>query len=297
VRAVVLGGGGFVGAPVTDALVEAGADVLVVSRGAARRPGARSAAMDLETGDLTGLLAAQRPQLVVNAVGEPWCPDPARLARLNVTVVERVIKALPARARLVQIGTIHEYGVPPPGRPITEATPPAPTTPYGRTKAAATRAVLDAARAGRIDAVVLRVANVLGPRPVAGSLLGLVLEQLCAGESVRVARLDGARDYVDVRDVAAAVLAAATAPPGAGVVNIGRGELVPLRQLVRRLIEVSGRPAALEENTAAGAPPSAGARMQPLDISRARHRLGWAPRHDLTDSLRLIWPESARVEP
>jgi NDP-hexose 4-ketoreductase len=48
------------------------------------------------------------------------------------------------------------------------------------------------------------------------------------------------RDFIDARDVADAVLAAAAAPsPPHAVINIGRGIGVPSRDLIKELLTVS----------------------------------------------------------
>ena len=72
-------------------------------------------------------------------------------------------------------------------------------------------------------------------------------EELAAAELARAVRehdvvrlggLDAVRDFVDVDDVAAAVIAAATCPlPAHGVVNVGSGTAVSARELVGTLVD------------------------------------------------------------
>ncbi|MFD7912036.1 NAD-dependent epimerase/dehydratase family protein [Streptomyces sp. NPDC059752] len=146
---------------------------------------------------------------------------------------------------------MHEYGPTPSGVVLTEDHPAAPAGAYGRTKLAGTRAVLGACRDGALDCVVLRVSNVLGPAAPAGILLGVVAGRLrevarAAGprgvpRPLRLAPLVDRRDFVDVRDVAGAVLAAAAASGCSGqIVNIGAGRPVLVRELVLRMVELSG---------------------------------------------------------
>jgi nucleoside-diphosphate-sugar epimerase len=140
-------------------------------------------------------------------------------------------------------------------------------------------------RAHRVDAVVLRVANMSGPGAHGDSLPGMVANRLASGAAqLPLTPLTSWRDYVDVRDVAGAVLAAATAADVSGrVVNIGSGTAIPVRDLVHRLITLSGVPARIVEltdRTAREPMP-----WQQLDVSRARQLLGWQPTRDLDDSL------------
>lgn len=78
---------------------------------------------------------------------------------------------------------------------------------YGKSKAAASRLVQEAARAGRLDAVLVLPTGVLGPHDYlcseAGQLVGM------AGRARVPIIIAGGYDWVDVRDVAEGTLAAA----------------------------------------------------------------------------------------
>ncbi|MFF3450275.1 NAD-dependent epimerase/dehydratase family protein [Streptomyces sp. NPDC002667] len=302
---VVLGGTGFLGRRIGAACAADGARVHLVSRAApasAAAPGVSAVGLDLVTASpraIAELFAAARADVVVNAAGRAWQADEAQMTAGNAELVERVLTALAELpgppVRLVQLGTVHEYGAGAPDAATAEDHEPAPVTPYGRTKLRGTRAVL---RARGVDGVVLRLANVIGAGVPRGSLFGRVAAHLgeaaradARGEKaaeLRLPALRAARDLVDADDVTAAVLAAATAPTAdvAGqVINVGRGTAVPMRALVDRMIELSG----LELPVAEEAERS-GSRTdvpwQCLDISRARRLLGWTPLRSLDDSLR-----------
>jgi nucleoside-diphosphate-sugar epimerase len=181
-------------------------------------------------------------------------------------------------------------------------------TPYGRTKLAGTRAVLGAARDLGTDGVVLRLANVIGAGAPEGSLFGRVAAHLgtaarahARGEQVadlRLPPLQAARDLVDAGDAAAAVVSAATAPTAAvtgQVINVGRGEAVPMRALVDRMITLSGLRVPVTEDSES--PPSrTDVAWQRLDITRAERLLGWRPCRHLDDSLRALLQPAASPE-
>ncbi|MCT9011178.1 NAD-dependent epimerase/dehydratase family protein [Streptomyces rhizosphaerihabitans] len=309
---VVLGGTGFLGRRIGAACAADGARVHLVSRSAptvpapAVGPGVSAVGLDLVTAspqEIAELLAAVGADVVVNAAGRAWQADEAQMAAGNAELVERVVTALAALpgppVRLVQLGTVHEYGAGAPDAATGEEHEPAPVTPYGRTKLQGTRAVLRAREQG-VDGVVLRLANVIGAGVPQGSLFGRVAAHLGAaaradarGEKaaeLRLPALRAARDLVDAGDVVAAVLAAATAPGAdvAGqVINVGRGTAVPMRALVDRMIELSGLELVVAE--AAEAPGSrTDVAWQCLDVSRARRLLGWRPLRSLDDSLREL---------
>ncbi|MEU8552277.1 NAD-dependent epimerase/dehydratase family protein [Streptomyces roseoverticillatus] len=306
---VVLGGTGWVGRHVSAAFAAEGYDVVTVARSAARGPApARFVALDLVTApveEIVAMLEAARPDVVVNAAGQPWGTSEPVMRTSLLVLTERVVAALGRlsfRPRFVQIGTVMEYGPTSPGLPIGEDTEPRPAGPYGEIKLAGSRAVLAAARAGTVDGVVVRLVNVVGPGTAAASLLGRVLDRLLtarregsAAELV-LAPLRAERDYIDIRDAADAVVAAARADVTGRAVNIGSGTTVPVRRLVQQLIATSGVETRLEErDPAAGGPvsPGAGGDWLAVDPGPARLRLGWKARRDLRDALRDDWTERA----
>ncbi|MEZ3182535.1 NAD(P)-dependent oxidoreductase [Streptomyces pimonensis] len=306
---VVLGGTGFLGRHIHDAFGAVGARALSVSRRAAGGSSdvggaVRLDLVDAEPSRLAGVLAQAEADVVVNAAGRAWQAGERQMTRDNADLVDRLIAAvseLPRPPRLIQLGTVHEYGPVDFGATITEDQPAAPITAYGQSKLRGAQAVLRAARTSGLDAVVLRIANVSGPGSPPGSLLRTVADHLAdlhrnAGRgagpgtgtrspALRLAPLRAHRDFVDVRDVAEAVLAAARVPTsvvGGHVVNIGRGEAVSVRWMVDRLIALSGLSVPVVERPQMD---GVGVEWQQLDISRARLLLGWQPRRSLEESL------------
>jgi nucleoside-diphosphate-sugar epimerase len=115
------------------------------------------------------------------------------------------------------------------------------------------------------------------------------LRRLRDGGTLKLGPLDAVRDFVDVRDVADAVLAAATAPTlPHGLVNIGSGVARPARALVRQLAETAGLDVTVDED-AAGSARSGWLDWQQADIARASADIGWRPRRGLAESARALW--------
>jgi dTDP-6-deoxy-L-talose 4-dehydrogenase [NAD(P)+] len=307
---VVLGGTGFLGRHVCALLADRGRQVLAIARHATDPPpGARLATLDpVSAGPdaLPALLRAERATVVVNAAGGVWDVDEEQMVASNVTLVEYLVDAVtraPGRPRLVHLGSAHEYGAVPYGSLVSERTPPAPATPYGRTKLRGTDTVLRAAARGHADAVVLRVSNVLGPGAPASSLLGAASRDLRAAVAtgrpavLQVTSGQAHRDFVDVRDVADAVARAADGS-AAGVFNVGGGVAVGIRAVLRRLVDISGAPADIVVEPVGGAGPVRNAGdWQQLDIEAARRHLGWTPRRRLDESLRALWETTVAPAP
>ncbi|UQU67685.1 NAD(P)-dependent oxidoreductase [Couchioplanes caeruleus] len=299
---VVVGGAGFLGRAVASALASAGTGVVSLAR--TPRPGV-TAALDLARcppAELAALLEAHRTTAVVNAAGAVWTEDPEAMRRANVAVVETIrdaVAAVPWPVRVVQLGTVFEYAQPATGRYLTELSPCVPASDYGRTKLRASEIVLAATRDGLLDGVVLRLTTCAGPGMPPSSLLGRVAGELRRSAltgvpaRLRLAPLTAERDFVDLRDAVSAVSAAITAPVAGAVLNVGSGRAVAVRQVVRRLIEVSGVPARVDEaEVAAGR--SAGVPWLATRIGEAGRRLGWRPRHDVVSMVEAIW---ATVDP
>ncbi|MEW2144949.1 NAD(P)-dependent oxidoreductase [Micromonospora vinacea] len=287
-RALVVGTG-LLGRHVRDRLTSAGWDVVVAGR--------RS---DVATRSLTEAIRAARPGVVVNAAGEIWRPEPDRLAAANVELAGLVVRAVAeagADARLVHLGSSLEYAPQPPPTALTEDSPAAPRSAYGRSKLAGTELVRRLAARHGVEAVVLRLFNVIGAGMSPVSVLGRTVNRLVAADRagttahLELTDLAQYRDYVDARDAADAVLAAGTARQIApGLFNIGSGVTRTAEELVRALAEVSGVPYRLELRP----PATTGARSADGDWQRADSRraytvLGWSARRTLPETLLGIW--------
>ncbi|MFC7484101.1 NAD-dependent epimerase/dehydratase family protein [Luedemannella flava] len=219
-RVLVFGVTGFLGRHVAAAFAgRPGTEV--VTAGRRPGPGGVDHQVDLATAGpaaMADLVRAVAPDAVVNCAGVTGT-DPVELVSGNVVAVATVLSALHRTGfggRFVHLGSAAEYGITPPGVAVTERTPTAPTSPYGVTKLAGTALAL-AAR-DELDVTVLRVFNPIGPGASENQLAGRLVAQLrrarATGEPATVGALDGHRDLIDARDVATAVVAAATTGTG-----------------------------------------------------------------------------------
>jgi nucleoside-diphosphate-sugar epimerase len=301
-RVLLLGADGFLGRHVAERLL---ADPAVHLTALGRRDDS-DIRFDLASGSpgaLVRFFEAVHPSVVVNCAGSTH--GSARdLARHNTVAVATICEALrrsSCGARLVHLGCAAEYGPSQPGSCTVEDTPPRPGGPYGVSKLAATELVL----VSGLDAIVLRVFSPVGPGTPPASPLGRIAEELRRalqngdGE-LKLRGLSMQRDFVDVRDVARAVHAASLSA-AQGVVNIGTGRAVRLRDAVASLARTAGFGGALQELDEPAMLPSEGPAAHPdgcgawqqADVRTARDRLGWRPRIALEESLADIWMEAA----
>jgi NDP-hexose 4-ketoreductase len=301
-RVAVLGATGCVGRQVCAALSGAGHGVIAVARNHAPHVSAYPfVLMDVAATPAEKIAEVFRSHgvdAVVNATGG-WARLEEEMAYAHVHLVERLLEAVGLmaaaghRPRLVHLGSIHEYGPVEEGVPIDESIVPRPVTPYARTKLAGSQAVLDA---GDLGGVVLRAVNVCGPYTTEASFLGMVAARLrdtTAEEGLRLTIADARRDYIDVRDLADAVVRALRAPVGGRVVNIGRGVATGMRELVELLVAAAGLPPdALKEQDERVE--SKGGDWTLADITLADRLLGWRPVIGLPDSIQDMWNSLSR---
>lgn len=297
--AVVLGGTGWVGRHLCAALAERGARIVVVARGKANHlPCHRFLSMDLTavTCDATAeLLHEESADLVLNCTDaanatDGWDRTEAELLRVNVSLVNLVlesVKAQPRPTRLVHIGTMHEYAPVAAGTSIDEYVPCIPESAYARSKLAGSQAVIDAAGTNSVDGLVLRASNICGPFPSRASLPGKLVSLLSQG-TMRLPIADAYRDWLDVRDLARAAVAAAERPGLTGVINVGSGRTVSTREFVETFVRAANLPLSMIEDTF-GDIDSYGGSWMMTNVQKAAEHLDWRPQHSLYESLRDMW--------
>ncbi|WP_122620136.1 UDP-glucose 4-epimerase GalE, partial [Streptomyces sp. Tu 4128] len=298
---LVTGGAGYIGAHVVRALVGGGEHVVVyddLSTGSTDRvPDGVPLVVGsvLDGALLEGAIRDHAVTGVVHIAGKKQVAEsverPLHYYRENVTGLATLLEAMTATGvgRLVFSSSAAVYGMPDVDL-VTEDTPCLPLSPYGETKLAGEWLINAAARAHGIRAASLRYFNVAGAAAPELSdsgvfnLIPMVFERLEAGDAPRVfgddyATPDGTcvRDYIHVEDIASAHLAAARrladAPEGTALtLNVGRGEGSSVREMVDRILKVTGRQDAAPRVSPRR--PGDAARVV-ASADRAREELGW----------------------
>lgn len=295
---LLVGASGFLGSHVRRALsASAGRRVVPLARTA--DPDTGVLGLDVARApvdEVRSLLASVEPTVIVNCAGA-LVGSSADLVEANLLPVARLLDAIgemDQRPRLVHIGSSAEYGSSPVGVPITEAAATAPVSPYGIVKLAATQLVASATARGLVDGIVLRVFNVVGPgmspNLLPGALAQRIDEALAAGATaVETGPLDAVRDFIDIRDVARAVVAAATTaiatPTATPILNIASGSGHTARELAQALARHAGFHGTLRERSA-GSARSGDVPWQVGDNSLARAVLGWSPEQSFEEMCR-----------
>jgi nucleoside-diphosphate-sugar epimerase len=220
------------------------------------------------------------------------------MTEANVVVVMRLIAELEecTGVHLVHLGSAAEYGIQPHKIPVSEAMRATPQSAYGITKLKATEALMRAAAEERLSVTVLRVFNPVGPFSPETTLPGSAARKIATAlqektPAINLGALDSWRDYIDTRDIARAVLAAAVVTPRSSqVLNVGRGEAVESWQLVKMLADIAGFRGDIVESDARSLR-SACVDWLCADVETIRASLGWTAEHSMEESLAELWSE------
>ena len=300
-RALVTGGGGFVGAHLAARLVHDGWEVV-----ATIRPGASPwrlqalgvaddvpvAAVDLADPEATVAVArGAKPDvafLVAAARARATAEERAATAAVNATSAVWLVDALPDRCRaVVRLGSSTEYARG--DGPMDETAPVRPRGFFGATKAAGSVLVAAAAAERGLRAAVLRAFQVYGPLDHPERLLPRALRAARTGEVLPLTHRGLRRDWVFVDDVVEACVAAAAGDhlgPGQ-VLNVGTGRQVANEELVDEARRVTGRPIHVAEGACPPREWDTGSWL--CDPSLARQLLGWDAKVALDEGLARCW--------
>jgi UDP-glucose 4-epimerase len=122
---------------------------------------------------------------------------------------------------------------------------PEPRSPYAVTKLDGEFYCRQFTESGRLETVALRFFNVFGPRQDAtngyAAAVPIFMRQALAGEPLTIFGDGGqTRDFIYVRDIAAANTFAATTPGLTGVFNAGYGGQITVLELAQRIVRQAG---------------------------------------------------------
>lgn len=309
--AVVTGGAGFIGGHMVDLLLERGfvvrvIDNLVGGRLANLAQHQGNARLSVDTRDIRAvgpgdaLFTGADFVFHFAGIGDivPSIERPAEYMSANVQGTVHALEAARAAGvrRFVYAASSSCYGLA--TVPTREDAPIQPEYPYALSKYQGEQAVLHWGQVYKLPVNSIRIFNAYGPRSKTsgayGAVFGVFLAQKLAGMPFTVVG-DGTqtRDFVFVRDLAAAFLAAAETPHVQEVFNVGAGS----PQSVNRLVELLGGDVVYVPKRP-GEPDCTFA-----DITKIRTMLGWQPRvsfeEGVAEMLRNIdyWREAPVWDP
>jgi UDP-glucose 4-epimerase len=297
-RVLVTGGAGFIGHHLVRALLQDGAEVLVVDdlsfgrrSHLERSPGTgrlQLQEVDVRRPDAFDLLRDFQPEVIYHLAAVhfiPYC-DAHPLDTLGVNVLGtarllRRLRGLDVRA-LIFASSAAVYGFA--DHALAEdADPPRPGDVYGLSKWLAEQLVRRFADdRPDVRTVSARCSNVFGTGETNRHLLPDLLDGLRRGRVVALGNTWPRRDYVYVTDVVRALRLLADGPAGHEVLNISTGTGSTVLDVVQTIEALRGKLITVRRD-----PDRARARDGHLVASNARivARTGWRPAYDLKSGL------------
>jgi UDP-glucose 4-epimerase len=295
-KILITGGAGFIGSHVAGGYLALGHQVVVIddlSTGHRENLDERARLIQADLTDaaeLERIVAAERPEVVNHHAAQKSVrvsvENPAEDARINVIGSLRLLELCRRQGvgRVIFISTGGAIYGEAEQIPTPEEYPAWPFSPYGIAKLSVEHYLFYYGQQFGLPYVVLRYANVYGPRqdPLGeAGVVSIFVERLLAGQDCTIYG-DGeqTRDYVYVGDVVQANVAA-LADPIRGTYNIGTAIETSVNEMYRQLEEVMElkRPARY-------APPRPGEQQRSaLDIRKAQREMNWRPRVGLRDGL------------
>lgn len=295
--ALITGGSGYFGCLLRDRLRAAGTVVRIFDR---IDTDDRPADVEFVQGDIRDAAAVRRAcdgvDVVYHNVAQvPLAKDRALFRSVNIGGTEILLQALrAARVRkLVHTSSSAVFGIPS-KNPVDDSVVPRPLEAYGVAKLEAERLVEQSARAGDVDACIIRPRTILGHGRL--GIFQILFEWVADGRRIPV--LGGGNNlyqFVHADDLADACIRAA-AHPGFAYFNIGAESFCTMRETLEALCAHAGTGssvysvpmglavAAMRVTSWLGLSPLGDyhslmyGRSMYFDLTRPKAELGWQPR-------------------
>lgn len=294
-KVLVTGGAGFIGSHLVEALLRAHYQVFVIDdlssgkRSQVPAP-ARFYKIDIRSPKLQQLLMRLKPDYVCHLAAQKSVAhshqDAAFDASVNIVGSLNILEAVKNQGlkKFLFVSSGAVYGDPK-EIPTPETSEFQLTSPYALSKHTLEVYLDYFTREYGVPGVVVRPANVYGPRQVHDAEGGVVAQfsrhLLTTGTATIEGKGEQTRDFIYVGDVAAGIIAAMV--KGGGVYNLSTAKDVSIREL---LVEM-GKVANIIPKVNYDPPRPADIKRAALSPRRAERELGWEPQVPLIEGLRL----------
>ena len=293
VPVLVTGGTGFIGQHVLAYGRRSGLNLHNMTLGESAPAPVQNYQADLTSrAQVFEMLEHIRPRAIVHLAAAGVIQGSASfedMLRINALGLQSLLEAalhLEHPPQIVISGSCYEYAAQ--DRPLTEADPVIPSSPYGVSKVAALPIAHFYAR--RLPITWLRLFQVYGPGEPYPRLIPYVIQCARRGERVELTAGAQVRDFTYVGDVAQSfwrALAVPAAPGSLRIINVATGRGVRLHEFVERLAGIL-QERGFGPDIVFGAKPYRPDElmMYAADISLMRRLLGWVPQTSLEEGLR-----------
>lgn len=301
-KVLIFGCGGFVGKYLTDEFTSNGYEVTGSDIRVPEWADDQFISCDLLSAeDVKAVISKVKPDIIVNlaaisSVGQSW-KMPQLTISVNVNGSLNILQAVGScydkdnMPKVMFIGSSEEYA--PASAPVSETSPLDSNSPYGISKMTQESFANLYGREFGIDVYLVRAFNHTG----VGQADNFVLPSWCKQAAeidksgkpgvMNVGNLKVRRDFSDVRDIVRAYrLIVEKGQPGKAY-NVGSGVAHSLEDMLKTITSLSSQEITINVDPA---------RIRPTDTpviccdnSLIRSELGWAPEHDIFDTLKEMY--------
>ena len=199
----------------------------------------------LKPGEAERIVAGARPDLILHLA---WCvehgrfwTDPANNDWLNASMALAEAAVRNGVRRFIGVGTCFEYDWPADGECHENATPLKSHTLYDMCKAGLRSRLDELCTAAGMDFAWARLFHLYGADEHPDRLVADIARRVGAGEPAACSTGLALRDYMDVRDAGAGLVALALSNV-TGSVNVASGQAVSIAEIARLIGDIAGRP-------------------------------------------------------
>lgn len=297
---LVTGAQGYVGRYLTRALLDGPDDAMVIGVGRSAQDRELPQRYGYERADLLDLarlrevLRRHRPRSIFHLAAGARSAKREEIVRINVmgtvSLLEAIVSIDGYRPRVVVGSSGGVYGALDDDQlPASESAPCIPVDVYGASKLAAEHMARIIGDRHGVCVIAARIFNVCGPGLDEHHVCGRFAAQLRPGSGeIRVGNLGATRDFIDVRDVAAALVVIGERGACGEAYNVSTGDEMPIAGILDRMIRISGFTGAVAQDDEPRPLPDVTRHYG--DVTRLRE-LGFVPRHQIDESLRDLIAE------
>jgi len=296
-RIIVTGGAGFIGSHLCERLIHRGHEVVAVDNlftGTKRNIQhlLSNPLFDFVRHDVTTAILLECDQvyhLACPASPVHYQYNPIKTIKTNVTgTINMLGVAKRTKARFLLASTSEVYGDPL-QHPQVESywgnvNPIGPRSCYDEGKRVAETLTMSYQVQGHVDTRIVRIFNTFGPRMLFndGRVVSNFIVQALKGEEITVyGEGQQTRSFCYVDDLVNGIMATMNKDGFHGPVNLGNPNEMPIIDLAKRVIELTGSKSKITKRPLPQDDPT---RRQP-DISLAKRELDWAPKIELNAGL------------
>lgn len=299
-RSLVIGGNGFIGAPLSELLLSLGHEVAIYDRFSRALPRTLAGNVELIKGSFSDSVRLREAVMARDHVFHflsattPLSSktSPLQDLELNVTQTLRLLEyCVDAGVKQFTFassgGTVYGNSK----RPASENLHAAPISPYGINKLATENYLMFYRRHYNLDTCVLRISNPYGIRQREDrnqGLIPIVLRRIRNGEPVvRMGNGHAVRDYLYMDDLIEMIRRIVSGPRSYGVYNLGSGRGHSVNEILDIVRHVTGRDFEIIDVPA----PAEFVDRIVLDTRRFESEYGRIEQTELHDGISRVWDD------